>query len=385
MSHPLVPGVRRRGALLLLFLCALTASVALPASVRTGVAGAATASPSQPVSYYTFRTRDTGAAATNEQNTRCNKYFGLRALTTITRLNALLFAFDADPASGRLVNQTANLLGPGFICAVPNAFSDDAVDAYAYSSLPGPGLVEATGGCDLQPVAVSSMPLILNCALGVKPIPSKNVIGGLITSNSLVNVLDRSANAPTGSVWTAQIVGDVDNTGGGGGTVPPNIKPETPGLDFYSMRARGEHDVDPASVDCTATGLAGPAIAVRTADLAVAQPDPVSGKVPDAVGPPVGKLTVCYVRAIKGGYRAFALAELVAAGKTINVTARGDCRTTSTKAGDGLRGQACALTVRRGAVQAGLITSNGLIAAGEPASSADHAVWTFAMFGVPTA
>jgi hypothetical protein len=385
MSHALVPSARSRGAALALIalLGALACTLVLGTAGRSGTAAAAT--PQHPVAYYTFRTRDTGSAATNEQNTRCNNYFGLRALTTITRLNALLFAFNADPASGRLTDQTANLLGPGFICAVPNLLSSDLVDAYAYSSLPGPGLVEATGPCDIQPVAVSSNPLILNCALGVKPIPAKNVLGGLITSNSLVNVLDRSGNAPTGSVWTAQIVGNVANTGGGGGTVPPGIKPETPGLDFYSTRTRDERDVDPTSVDCTATGLAGPAIAVRTAGLAVAQPDATSGKVPNASGPAVGKLTVCYVRAITGGYRAFALAELKAAGKTIKVTARGDCRTTSTAAGAGLRGQACALTVRKGAVQAGLITSNGLIDSGKPASSADHAVWTFAMFGVPTA
>ncbi|MBO9533990.1 MAG: hypothetical protein J7513_13550 [Solirubrobacteraceae bacterium] len=385
MSQSLVIGLRHRGALFVLhlFVGCLALSMAAATGNLTGTAAAAT--PKEKVSYYTFRTRDTGAAATNEQNTRCNNYFGARALTTVTRLNALLFAFNADPGSGRLVDQTANLLGPGFICAVPK-LSTEEVDAYAYSSLPGPGLVEATGPCGLQPVAVNGSPLILNCALGVKPIPAKNVLGGLITSNSLVNILDRSENAPTGSVWTAQVVGDVANTGGGGGTVPPTIKPDTPGLDFYSMRARDEKSVSPSSFDCTVTGLAGPAIAVRTANLAVAQPDATSGKVPDAVGPAVGKLTVCYVRQnANGSYRAFGLAELKAAGKTIKVTARGDCRTTSTVAGPGLRGQACALAVRKATVQAGLITSNGLIDAGAPASSADHAVWTFAMFGVPSA
>lgn len=383
MSHASVPGRRRAGVLFLLALGALLAWAAmLSGTARTSTASAATA---QPVSYYTFRTRDTGAPATNEQNSRCNNYFGVRALTTLTRLNALLFAYNADPASGRLTDQTANLLGPGFICAVPNLLSSDLVDAYAYSSLPGPGLVEATGPCDLQPVAVNGNPLILSCALGVKPIAAKNVLGGLITSNSLVNVLDRSGNAPTGSVWTAQIVGDVQNSGGGTGTVPPNIKPETPGLDFYTVRTRDEQTSSPAGFDCTVTGLAGPAIAVRTANLAVAQPDATSGRVPDASGPSVGKLTICYVRAISGGYRAFGLAELKAAGRTIKVTARGDCRTLGTAAGPDLRGQACALSVRKGEVTAGLVTSNGLITKDQPASSADHAVWTFALFGVPTA
>lgn len=384
MFHPSISTRRRGGSALLALLAALLAwSILLAAGQHASTASAAGSPP--PVSYYTFRTRDTGAAATSEQNNRCNKYFGLRALTTITRLNALLFAFDADPASGRVTSQTANLLGPGFICGVPNLLSADLVDAYAYSSLPGPGLVEATGPCDLQSVQVPSNPLVLSCALGVRPIPTKNVLGGQITSNSLVNPLDTTGNAPTGSIWTAQIVGDVDSTGGGTGTVPPNIKPETPGLDFYSMRTRDEQSPDPSTVDCTTTGLAGPAIAVRTANLSVAQPDPVNGRIPDASGPAVGKLTVCYVRAISGGYRAFAAADLKAGGKAFKVTARGDCRTLSTPVSTDLRGQACALAVRKADVLGGLVTSNGLINAGAPASSADHAVWTFALFGVPAA
>ncbi|MEH3052477.1 MAG: hypothetical protein PGN13_00520 [Patulibacter minatonensis] len=381
MSQPLVPTGRRRALVLLLAALAAVAALLATQSAFIGTANAATERP--PVSYYTFRTRDTGAPATTEQNTRCNTYFGIRSLTTITRLNALLFAFKGDPASGRLVDQTANLLGPGFICAAPK-LSTDEVDAYAYSSLPGPGLVEATGPCGLEPVAVNGSPLILNCALAVKPIPAKNVLGGLITSNSLVNVLDRSENAPTGSVWTAQVVGDVQNTGGGTGTVPPTIKPDTPGLDFYSLRSTGEQDVAPSTVDCTAAGLEAKPIAVRTANLVVAEPDQTTGRIPDASGPSVGKLTTCFVRPVTGGYRAFAVAELkVPGGRTIKVTARGDCRTTATVAGSGLRGQACALSVRKASVQAGLITSNGLINAGEPASSADHAVWTFALFGLP--
>lgn len=385
MFHALVPLQRLRGALLLAVAAMLACAALLATAGRPLTAATAGAATRPTVGYYTFRTRDTGAAATNEQNKRCNTYFGLRAVTTLTRLNALLFAFNADPNSGFLTDQTANLLGPGFICAVPNVGSSDTVSAYAYSSLPGPGLVEATGPCDLQPVSVSSLPFILNCALGVKPIPAKNVLGGQITSNSLVNVIDKSGNAPTGSVWTAQIVGDVTNTGGGGGTVPPGIKPETPGLDFSSLRTRDEQEASPTATDCTAAGLAGTPTAVRVANLAVAQPDPTSGHVPDATGPSVGKLTVCFVRSSATTARAFAVAELKAAGKTIKVTSRGDCRTSATAAGADLRAQACALSVRKGTVQAGLVTSNGLIDAGHPASSADHAVWTFALFGVPKA
>ncbi len=326
-----------------------------------------------------------GAAPTNEQNTRCNTYFGARALTTIKRLNALLVAFNADPASGRLTDQTANLLGPGFICAAPK-LSTSEVDAYAYSSLPGPGLVEATGPCGLEPVAVNGSPLILNCALGVKPIPSKNVLGGLITSNSLVNLLE-----PVGERSDRLGLDRADRRrrgqrGGGGGTVPARHQAQRrPAWTSTPAHPRDEQTPNPDSFDCTITGLAGPAIAVRTAGLWVAQPDATTGRIPDTPTASIGKLTVCYVRAISGGYRAFALAELKAGGKSIKVTARGDCRTTTrAAAGADLRGQTCALSAQ-GRRDRRAHDEQWADPERAPASAADHGVWSLALFGVPTA
>ena len=233
------------------------------ANAAAAKASSAALAPADAGTYYVFRTRDTGRSATSEQDNRCNRHFGVRALATITRLNALLFSFDANPATGRLENQTANLLGPGFICAVPsNGQRGNDVDAYAYSSLPGPGLVEATGPCGIAPVAVKDFPIVLNCALQVRRNLTKGIEGGLITSNSLVNTLNRSAAAPTGSVWTAHVIGNVSNIGGGTGTVPPGIKPETPGLDFFVTRARDEQELG-TSPECHRAGLAAKPIAVR--------------------------------------------------------------------------------------------------------------------------
>ncbi len=375
-------------------LTALSAVVALTlAIIGAASPGADAAAPAAQVAlapadagtYYVFRTRDTGKAATAEQNNRCNKQFGLRALTTVTRLNALLFSFEANPGTGRLQNQTANLLGPGFICGVPsNGKRGNDVDAYAYSSLPGPGLVEATGPCGIAPVAVANFPIVLNCALQVKKNEAKGITGGLITSNSLVNTINRTASAPTGSVWTAHVIGSASNTGGGTGTVPPSIKPETPGLDFFVTRTRDEVETAD-SPECHRAGLAARPLAVRQVNLAVAQPDLDSGRVPDVPGATVAKMTVCYAYVSNVGYKAFAIADLKTALGTFPVRANGDCRNVSTAAGAMFRGQACSLAVVGGPAKGGLITSNGLIESGKPASAATSGVWTFALFGAPKA
>lgn len=365
----------------LLLALALAAIAALSPGSAVSPNGAAAATTPDLGTYYVFRTRDTGNPATSEQNSRCNTYFGVRSLLTLTRLNALLFSFDSNPSTGRIANQTANLLGPGFICGVPGT-KGNQVDAYAYSSLPGTGIVEGTGGCNITPEVVANFPLILNCALKVKPDAAKRIDGGLITSNSLVNTINRSKSAPTGSVWTAQVIGTPTGAGGGTGTVPPDVGPETPGLDFFVTRTRDEA-VSPSSPECKRAGLAGDPIGVRQVNLAVAQPD-ATGHVPDEPGAAVGKMTVCYAYVNRVGYRAFAIADLKTATGTFAVRAAGDCRSVATVASASLRAQACSLQVKSGA-KGGLITSNGLIRVGEPASAANSGIWTFALFGAPPA
>ena len=332
--------------------------------------------------YYVFRTRDTGSAATNSQNTKCNNHFGLRALTTITRLNALLFSYTANAGTGRIENQTKGLLGPGFLCAVPNVAANDTLDAYAYSTLPGPGTVEASGGCNLAPVVISNLPLLLNCQMQVKPNPA-GVTGGLITSNSLVNTLNRSDTAPTGSVWTAHVLGNAPGPAPGTGTTPPNIGPETPGLDFFTFRTRDEV-VSTKSPDCAKAGVSNE-IAVRSANLATAEPDPVSGQVPETLGAVAGKLTVCYLYKSNEGYGVATIATLKTATGTFDIKTRGECKGKSTPASSLLQVQACNLPVGAGSSKGGLVTSNGLIEKGKPASAANSAVWTYALFGAPPA
>jgi hypothetical protein len=387
MSQPLSPR-RRLLAVAISAFVAVFAGLTLaspPAGAKAPASKKATKSTLASVDtgkYFVFRTRDTGAAATNEQNTKCNRHFGLRALTTITRLNALLFSYTANTSTGRIENQTKGLLGPGFICAVPNVGSNDALDAYAYSTLPGPGTVEATGGCNLAPVVITNLPLLLNCQMQVRK-NAAGVTGGLITSNSLVNTFNRSDTAPTGSVWTAHVLGNAPGPAPGQGGTPPNIAPETPGLDFFTFRTRDEV-VSAKSPECLKAGVTNE-IAVRTANLAAAEPDAVSGQVPEALGPVAGKLTVCYLYKSNEGYGVATIATLRTAAGTFDVKTRGECKSKSTPASSLLLVQACSLPVGAGSSQGGLVTSNGLIEKGKPASAANSAVWTYALFGAPPA
>jgi hypothetical protein len=65
---------------------------------------------------------------------------------------------------------------------------------------------------------------------------------------------------------------------------------------------------------------------------------------------------------------------------------RGDCAEYPTPAGAALRQQACNLRVMQSAAQmssgikGGLLTSNGLVRAGDPIAAADSLVWTLALF-----
>lgn len=387
MSQP-VSHSRRLLAVVIATFVAVFAGLSIsaqPAGAKSAKSQQATRSASGGIDtgkYYVFRTRDTGAAATNSQNAKCNKHFGLRALTTITRLNALLFSYTADASTGRIENQTKSLLGPGFLCAVPNVASNDTLDAYAYSTLPGPGTVEASGGCNLAPVVIANLPLLLNCQMQVRPNVA-GVTGGLITSNSLVNTLNRSDTAPTGSVWTAHVLGNAPGPAPGTGVTPPTIGPDTPGLDFFTFRTRDEV-VSPRSPECAKAGVTNE-MAVRTANLATAEPNAVSGEVPETLGPIAGKLTVCYLYKSNEGYGVATIATLKTATRTFEIKTRGECKSKSTPASALLSVQACSLPVGAGSSQGGLVTSNGLTEKGKPASAANSAVWTYALFGAPPA
>ena len=61
-----------------------------------------------PGHYYVFKTFDTGAPLTAEQQAACTAYFGAaRYATLISKLNAALFSFTINLGTGRSTDQTA--------------------------------------------------------------------------------------------------------------------------------------------------------------------------------------------------------------------------------------------------------------------------------------
>jgi hypothetical protein len=87
-----------------------------------------------------------------------------------------------------------------------------------------------------------------------------------------------------------------------------------------------------------------------------------------------------------GRSSAVARIDLSAAGHDLSVELSGDCAEYATPAGAALRQQACNLKVMQSAAQmssgikGGLLTSNGLVRAGDPIAAADSPVWTLALF-----
>ncbi|MDQ8044152.1 MAG: hypothetical protein AAGC46_06135 [Solirubrobacteraceae bacterium] len=384
MSHIAPSRIRPLvAALVLAVLLAIAAALAPGAHLATSGAAASTA---EPATYYVVRTRELAGAdakasqAVTQGTGRCNAHFGVKQFLTLTRLDAMFFQFTSNASTGRIEDQTTKALGPGYLCGVPGTKGND-IDAYAYGKL-AVGTVDASGGCRISPQVLANVPVITSCLLTAKPQPAQGIDGALITSNSIVNLLDKNGAAPTGSVWTAQVFGHTKNPVDTGAVKPAGIQPETPGLDFFVVRTRNE-TTPSTSPDCARAGVSGTPLAIRTADLAAAQPD-ATGKVPEPSGPSAGKLTVCYAYVSNKGYRAFAIADLHTASKTFSVRSVGDCKVSTTAAGADVRGLTCALDVKSGA-KGGLVTSNGLIDAGKPASAANSSVWTFALFGAPAA
>ncbi|MGH2959082.1 MAG: hypothetical protein ACRDKE_05715, partial [Solirubrobacterales bacterium] len=177
---------------------------AIATAFATAAEAAHAAGQDGPGTYYMFRTRDTTQPATTEQNAKCKSYFGsTRYGTIITRLNAALYSPKTDPATGRVTDQTAAPLGPGFICSAPGANLDGILEAYAYTALPGMGTVYANGPCSPEPVLPAVGAIVASCRLKPRPDAAVGVTGGLITSNSIVNQTpETTPDTPTGSVWT---------------------------------------------------------------------------------------------------------------------------------------------------------------------------------------
>lgn len=325
-----------------------------------------------PGSFYVFRTRDTTQPATAAQNANCKSYFGAtRYSTVITRLNAALYSPTTDPATGRVTDQTAAPLGPGFICSAPGLNLDGILESYAYTALPGMGTVYANGPCSPEPVFPALGAIVASCRLKPRPDPAVGVTGGLITSNSIVNQTPELApDTPTGSVWTAYVTGTpIPSTDPPTVVTPPGD--EAPGINFFIARS-----VRAASSTST-RNCSAPALFARTSTLTSVQPDPATSRIPDADGPEIGKLLVCYSVPVIGAWVATAKATLRGAAGPVNFSMAGRCANVGTSAGNA---QSCSFSVTSG-VKGGMITSNGLADPVLPQNARNASIWTFALFG----
>lgn len=340
-----------------------------------------------PGRYYVFKTFDTGAPLTAEQQAACTAYFGAaRYATLISKLNAALFSFTIDLGTGRSTDQTAGYLGPGLICI--GAGADAAgTEAFATTALPGVGTATANGPCALSPIAALPGVLFASCTLQLQPDAAQGSLGGMAASNSVSNNAGLSDDVPkTGSIWTAYVVRTP------GAPTPPDAPPGTipvvpdSNLDFYLYRAFDElRSADAAA--CRLTGVT-QVLGARSVALSAVQPVLRNGALdPTPVLNEDARLTLCFTGATTSGMRdAVAQMSLKRGGKPVQLTARGSCRDFPTPAGAAFLQQTCKLDVDTSSIAgfvAGQLTLSGLVEAGEPLKSANSNVWTLSVVADP--
>lgn len=333
-----------------------------------------------PGRYYVFRTLDSGQAPTAEQEARCDEHFGPLAPLAAIRLNALLFSFRTDAATGALTDQTARVLGPGFICGGPGIAGPDVFSAYAYVQLPGIGAPDSSGSCTIGPSQLGLGPLLLGCRLILPAQPEIGLLGGIATSNSVLNPGNAIPGAPTGSVWSAYVIRKPGSPPVAAGPVPDQslVEEDIPGVEFYVAR----------SVRDRASGSSAGCIAgtdsARTAQLRSVQPRVRSALIPKrAKLRAIGRLTLCFRDPDSGRTRALVNLRGDGAGPTV-VRAAGQCRSLETAAGPNLRQQTCTLPLSAdpaAGIRGGMLTGSGLVGSGPRALPRNSAVWTLSLIG----
>jgi hypothetical protein len=340
-----------------------------------------------PGRYYVFKTFDTAAPLTEEQQAACMAYFGAaRYATLISKLNAALFSFTINLDSGRSTDQTAAYLGPGLICIGAGADAS-GTEAFATTALPGVGTAAANGPCALSPIAALPGVLFANCNLQLQPDALQGLLGGMASSNSVSNNAGLSDDVPkTGSIWTAYVVRKP------GAPTPPDALPGTipvvpdSNLDFYLYRAFDETRIADAEA-CHLPGVT-QVFGARRVELSAVQPVLHNGALDSA---PVldrdADLTLCFTGPTGSGIRdAVAHMHLSRGGQRVELTSRGSCRDFSTPAGTDYLHQTCRLDVDTTTIAgfvAGQLTLSGLVAASEPLRAANSNVWTLSVVADP--
>jgi hypothetical protein len=191
-----------------------------------------------PGSYYMFRSFDTGAPFTPDQQQACVDHYGARPWSP---LNAGLFGFTGD-AHGRIVDQKASYLGPAIACTSPSP-TPGLLELFGTTWPPGSpiaGLTSFTSQCAPSPAPTPGV-LLVNCRGSLGPDAASRVAGGFVASNTVSNPRNLPG-APTGSLWTTYVLRD-----GGKPLAAPagGVPAATTGTESWSGLLRLPHDARP--------------------------------------------------------------------------------------------------------------------------------------------
>lgn len=367
---------------------ALIAAAALATAAGGVAAPAHAALPTRaqldgPGRLYAIRTFDSGAEGTPAQVAACKVGLGPEwAATQISTLDARYYAPGVNPSTGLVTDPAARQVGPLFGCVgVTGSLKQPGT---SFGEIPlSLGTIHAKGRCSLRFAQAQAFATFSGCVLPVVPELGRS---GLVTSASYTDLLGLYGTT-TGSVWTAFVAGAT----GPDQTVTPVPVPSAPKpgnvLRHQILRAVGQHAIPVASSGCPwfTQSAAQAALHAQVPDSATSE----LIAAPNATA--AGSVKLCF----QGGYglSTFTTAYLtVPAGTSTTkvIKAEGTCYQREIGLTGDLRSQACDLEPvnPRVVLKEGMITSNGLVHAGDLTTGANAAVWVlggFGPFGTPDA
>ena len=317
--------VTRSRSLRTLLAVVVTAAVAAP--VASVSAAPQPGTPAPVGQFAAFRTMDTGKAPRASDTAACVEHFGaVQGAVVPIELDARLFSFSTSPETGTVVDETARDVGGGYLCiaaADPSGVPAEQAgggDGYARVRLPRIGRVEADGYCALVTAPAQVGAAFVNCRLSVVPDERRGIVGGSVTSNSILNPAGVPGN-PTGSIWTAYVE-----------RVPGYLAPQTPAPlvpgevagDVSGQRttyvvARGEHTTYEAGDTCA--GTQHPIVLRR------AQPGGRTALLPRRVrGAVVGRMVSCTANVDPQGNLTTSVTVTGPSGDPVTLTGVGRCQ-----------------------------------------------------------
>lgn len=362
---------------------AVAAAAIAVSAAFTGTAGAAPGpvAPSTvlgsiddgPGQFHVFRTVDSGNRPSAEDTARCNAQYGVPAsYALVERLDARMYTFQSDPASGLLTAETARDVGPIYVCDGLGLNGTQILDQWGTLDAPGLGRLDMRGPCGFELYPGSPGRGAVDCVLRIAPNAS-GIAGGVATSNSVANPL-RLPGGRTGSVWTLYALGE--------GTAPVNQAPpaglpQPTGPIAYNVTREVNSRSQGSSPACAG--------GERTTELHATGVDPATGAASTSPSEIVAATArVCYSPVANPEFgAALSVTYNNVPGGPLTVEGRGQCRQTSLPGTADLQ-QSCGLTLppnpARG-LTGGQVTVNGLVPAGDPAGSANSAIWTTSLLG----